>query len=67
MRHLPAQTMSDTHEVTNQPPPRGNRRLWADDPALRDHAAAAGADVIQTVTEEMVRGEKFASLVGEHD
>lgn len=44
MRHLPAQTMSDTHEVTNQPPPRGNRRLWADDPALRDHAAAAGAD-----------------------
>jgi putative acyl-CoA dehydrogenase len=33
-----------THEVTNQPAPRGDLDLWADDPALNDHAAAAGAD-----------------------
>ena len=33
-----------THEVTNQPDPRGARDLWAQDRVLRDHAAAAGAD-----------------------
>ncbi|GAA5079143.1 acyl-CoA dehydrogenase family protein [Roseibacterium beibuensis] len=25
------------HDVTNQPPARGDRDLWADDPVLRDH------------------------------
>ncbi|MGX9350658.1 acyl-CoA dehydrogenase family protein [Shimia sp. W99] len=33
-----------THEVFNQPTPRGVRDLWANDLALRDHAGAAGAD-----------------------
>ena len=33
-----------THEVTNQPAPRGDIDLWADDTALRDHGHAAGAD-----------------------
>ncbi|MDG4649999.1 acyl-CoA dehydrogenase family protein [Roseibacterium sp. SDUM158017] len=32
-----------SHEVTNQPPPRGDRDLWQEDPVLRTHAA--GADV----------------------
>ncbi len=31
----------ETHEVRNQPPPRGDLDLWADDPALRDHAGSA--------------------------
>jgi putative acyl-CoA dehydrogenase len=33
-----------THEVTNQPAPRADLDLWRSDPALRGHAAAAGAD-----------------------
>ena len=37
-------TLTDTHEVTNQPEPRGDIDLWATDPALRDHATGAGAD-----------------------
>ncbi|MBI1171393.1 DNA alkylation response protein [bacterium] len=32
-----------THEVTNQPPARGDRDLWQADPALRDLARAFGA------------------------
>ena len=32
-----------THEVFNQPQPRGGRDLWATDRALRDHARASGA------------------------
>ena len=38
LTHLP------THEVMNQPEPRGARDLWAGDIVLRDHATAAGAD-----------------------
>ncbi|MBF9031892.1 DNA alkylation response protein [Rhodobacterales bacterium HKCCE3408] len=37
----PPETELSTHEVTNQPPPRGARNLWAADPVLRDHAAGA--------------------------
>ncbi|MEO3413936.1 acyl-CoA dehydrogenase family protein [Roseovarius sp. CAU 1744] len=33
-----------THEVTNQPAARGDLDLWARDPALICHGAAAGAD-----------------------
>lgn len=33
-----------THEVTNQPEPRRSRDVWAEDAALRDAAARAGAD-----------------------
>jgi putative acyl-CoA dehydrogenase len=40
----PARDRLTTHEVTNQPLPRGDPDLWATDPALRDHAAAARAD-----------------------
>jgi putative acyl-CoA dehydrogenase len=29
------------HEVTNQPPARGDRDLWAGDPVLRTHARGA--------------------------
>ncbi|WP_113910964.1 acyl-CoA dehydrogenase family protein [Roseovarius dicentrarchi] len=32
---------TDTHEVLNQPPTRGDLDLWDGDPALRDHAHAA--------------------------
>ncbi len=34
-----------THAVENQPPVRGDRDLWAEDPVLGTHAAAAGGDV----------------------
>lgn len=33
-----------THEVSNQPQPRGARDLWADDAPLREWAKATGAD-----------------------
>ncbi len=32
-----------THEVENQPMPRGGADLWAGDPVLRDHMALSGA------------------------
>ena len=35
-----------SHEVTNQPPPRGDRDLWASDPVLRAHAIGANEDVL---------------------
>ncbi|MEM8588251.1 MAG: acyl-CoA dehydrogenase family protein [Pseudomonadota bacterium] len=34
----------DTHEVTNQPPPRGDVDLWQDDAPLREAVAREGAD-----------------------
>ena len=43
MPHLSPRSDLATHEVTNQPAPRGDLDLWANDPALRDHAQAAGA------------------------
>ncbi|SEQ64016.1 acyl-CoA dehydrogenase family protein [Thalassovita taeanensis] len=33
-----------THEVSNQPTPRGARNLWAEDQPLREWVAATGAD-----------------------
>ena len=44
MPHLPPRSRLATHEVGNQPPARGDIDLWGGDPALGDHAAAAGAD-----------------------
>ena len=38
-----AQDRLGTHEVSNQPPLRGDGDLWADDPVLRDHARGADA------------------------
>ncbi|WP_324752945.1 acyl-CoA dehydrogenase family protein [Roseovarius sp. Pro17] len=35
---------TDTHEVLNQPPPRGDLDLWESDPALRDHGFGADGD-----------------------
>ncbi len=35
-----------THEVTNQPPERGDTDLWTSDPVLRDCATRAGARAI---------------------
>ncbi|RKF12981.1 DNA alkylation response protein [Roseovarius spongiae] len=43
MHASPPHPETDTHEVTNQPLPRGDLDLWATDPALRDHAFAADA------------------------
>lgn len=45
MPQLPPSDDLSTHEVTNQPPARGDADLWAGDVALRDHATAAGANV----------------------
>ena len=39
---LPPRADLPTHEVTNQPPLRGDADLWADDPVLREALAAAG-------------------------
>ncbi|SDD95798.1 putative acyl-CoA dehydrogenase [Paracoccus isoporae] len=39
---MPARSDLATHEVTNQPPPPGDRDLWADDPLLR--AFLTGSD-----------------------
>jgi putative acyl-CoA dehydrogenase len=43
MSRLPPQDRLGTHDVSNQPPPRGDVDLWADDPVLRDHSAGADA------------------------
>ena len=43
MTRLPARNDLGTHEVCNQPDPFGDIDLWQTDPALRDHARAAGA------------------------
>ena len=44
MPDLPANAELPTHEVTNQPPARGDIDLWSGDQALQTHVAAAGAD-----------------------
>src|SRR6056297_662892 len=44
MSQIPAQEALATHEVMNQPTPRGDLDLWGEDPALQTHAGAAGAD-----------------------
>lgn len=41
---LPGRSDLSGHEVTNQPPARGDADLWAGDPALRGAATAMGAD-----------------------
>ena len=45
MSDMPGQDHLSTHDVTNQPAPRGDLDLWAEDPALGDHAVAAGAEI----------------------
>src|SRR6056297_3145906 len=44
MPDSPARESLATHDVTNQPAPRGDLDLWASDSGLRTHAQAAGAD-----------------------
>jgi len=44
MQDSPARADLATHVVLNQPASRGDLDLWHEDPALRCHAAAAGAD-----------------------
>lgn len=44
MHDTPPQAELGTHAVLNQPAARGDLDLWQGDPALRCHAAAAGAD-----------------------
>jgi len=44
MPDSPASDRLATHEVTNQPAPRGDIDLWASDPGVQTHARAAGAD-----------------------
>ncbi|NBD28492.1 MAG: DNA alkylation response protein [Alphaproteobacteria bacterium] len=47
MTLLPRETLT-THDVTNQPPALGDADLWADDPALRDHARGGDGDALAT-------------------
>jgi putative acyl-CoA dehydrogenase len=44
MPDSPARDALATHEVTNQPAPRGDLDLWGSDPGLQTHARAVGAD-----------------------
>ena len=44
MPHLPPRSDLTTHEVTNQPNPRGDIDLWSDDPALNAHGALSDVD-----------------------
>ncbi|MEO0773380.1 MAG: acyl-CoA dehydrogenase family protein [Pseudomonadota bacterium] len=44
MPYLPPRSDLTTHEVTNQPAPRGDIDLWSDDPALIVHGALSGVD-----------------------
>jgi putative acyl-CoA dehydrogenase len=46
-----------THEVANQPPPRGDGDLWADDPVLRDHAGSADAGALAAFGAEYGRAD----------
>ena len=68
MPHLPPRSDLPTHEVTNQPPARGDIDLWAGDPALQTHAGAAGADAAHLAgygakigTEEMQAAGRVAN------
>ena len=45
MQDTPADAGPTWHDALNQPALRGDVDLWASDPALQAHAAAAGADV----------------------
>ncbi len=47
-----------THDVFNQPEPRGARDLWRDDLSLRDHAAGAGARVADLATTGAIFGSE---------
>lgn len=46
-----------SHEVTNQPPPRGDCDLWASDPVLRSHAIGANEDVLARYGAALGRAE----------
>jgi len=48
---------TDTHEVTNQPMPRGDLDLWEGDPALRDHGFAADGDHLSVYGRKIGRAE----------
>ncbi len=45
---MDAQSDLRSHEVTNQPPPRGPRDLWAEDLVLRAHAISTDSDALST-------------------
>ncbi|MBF9044889.1 DNA alkylation response protein [Rhodobacterales bacterium HKCCE4037] len=46
-----------THEVTNQPPARGDRDLWSNDPVLRTHAADADAAALRRQAQALGRAQ----------
>ncbi|WP_138935753.1 acyl-CoA dehydrogenase family protein [Roseovarius arcticus] len=46
---------TDTHAITNQPAPRGDLDLWADDPALQDHALDTDHDHLALFGRKMGR------------
>lgn len=46
MSHSAPRSALPTHDVTNQPAPRGDIDLWANDPVLRSHATMAQADAV---------------------
>ncbi len=44
-----------THSVSNQPPARGDRNLWAGDAVLRDHAAGGDPSVLARYGQDLGR------------
>ena len=46
----PPRSHLKTHEVLNQPLPRGARDLWAEDPILQTYAKKAVADAAHLAT-----------------
>lgn len=52
---------TDTHEVTNQPAPRGDLDLWGDDAALRDHAFGGDGDHLALYGRKMGRADMRAA------
>lgn len=57
MPRIGAEDRLATHDVTNQPPPRGDGDLWLDDPVLRDHAPGADPGVLAEYGAVMGREE----------
>ncbi len=58
-----------THDVSNQPPPKGDRDLWAGDPVLRDHVHGANIKALQRQattlgTTEMAEAARAANRTG---
>ena len=58
---LPPRAELPGHRVENQPPPRGDADLWAQDPALATHLGAHGGDPAIVAAQARLLGADRAS------